>query len=148
MLFTQKNGPYSTDEIEPVLRQYLRGKNNSYQGLLMGSDSVPADTPPGGTFLVNLDSRSGGGTHWGILRRSAQHPSKFVWIDSLGLMPPRPLTHSIRRTGRTIVANDAPEQRITNAKDALCGPRAAIFVQRLAAKPEKDFDTFMGIARD
>lgn len=146
MLYNQKNGPYSTDEIEPVLREVLRGAGNSYQGLLMGSDSVPA-TPPGGTYLINLDSRSGGGTHWGILRRSVQRPSTYLWLDSLGLMPPRPITHSVWGSGLTIIANDAGDQRITNAKDALCGPRAAIYAEALAAEPKKDYATFMRICR-
>ena len=151
VLTTQKNGAYTDGELEPALIQAL-GKH--YLGLLMGSDFVPP-TPPGGTYLVNLDSRSGGGTHWGILRRSAQFPRRWIWNDSLGLMPPKPITHSVRTrfsgtppARHEVYANDAADQRITNTKDALCGPRAVIFAQEMAANPKKDFARFLQLSKD
>lgn len=147
LFFNQHDGPYTDREIAPVIAATMRRGPGRYRGLLMGSQAVPAASP-GDTFLVNLDSASGSGTHWGILRRSVQKPSTFLWLDSLGLMPPRPITASIRKAGLQVEANDGAEQAIRRQSDALCGPRAAIFARRLAADPKKDYQAFLDISRD
>ena len=149
LLFHQHNGPYTDAEIMPVIAETFRSTRGAgkFRGLHMGSAALPA-LAPGDTLLVNLDSAGGPGTHWGVLRRSIENPKKVIWIDSLGLMPPRPITHSARKQGLSIVANDGAEQDIAAAQDALCGPRAALFIKRLVAEPKKDFQAFLDLARD
>ena len=108
----------------------------------------PDTLRPGETLLVNLDSTGGPGTHWGILRASLEKPGIVLWWDSLGLMPPLSITRGTRAGGRQIVASDAAVQRIRQANDSLCGPRAVLAALHLAESPKKDLKAFADLSKD
>lgn len=142
----QHTGPYTDKELVPVLKKHLGEK---FKGVIMGDQGARLrPLQPGNTWLVNLDSSDGGGTHWGISRVSTQRPGLVLWWDSLGFMPPRSITHGVRAQGNEIIASDARVQVIDQPNDALCGPRAVQAALMLAEDPKKDLQTFLDIVRD
>lgn len=141
-----KNGPTALAELEHWCSQHVPG----YVGYVSGSGCNLHDSiRPGASFLVNIDSSHGIGTHWTALRISTTASKIALYVDSMGYPPPRPVTELLRANGYEVLYSDARNQRADEPLDATCGQRACLALHAMANSPSLpagDMEAFATLA--
>lgn len=105
--------------------RYLDIKN--FMGVI-SKDHVPEITKHG-LYVVNLDDRTGPGTHWVVL---CIEPDIIFYFDSFGMPPP---TEVINLSGGSYIANTSQFQHMDSV---LCGYFCIFFAHRYSQIKEKD----------
>lgn len=129
-LFLGGGRPTTAGQLSGWLQEHVPG----FSGVLMGDlAAVKPKLRPGLSYLVNIDSTGGRGTHWTALRLSDCAARLALYVDPAGFPPPMAITHHLRDNGYETLFSDVRNQR--EANDASCGQRACIALRDLAAAP-------------
>lgn len=93
-------------------------------------------------YIVNLDSKTGAGTHWTLLDN--RRAGECIYCDSYGMPPPEEVAEAMRKTGKPrLLYNDADVQALGSQA---CGWWSEYFAEELA--DGKDFRKVVSFAQD
>lgn len=100
------------------------GGINDYRGVF-SRDNLPKKVELRGSYIVNLDSKDGSGTHW--VACHVNRNEKY-YFDSFGLPPPKEIISFLGQHENSIIYNTSQIQDMT---EVICGHLCLMILYRL-----------------
>lgn len=105
-----------------------------FVGMWMGDEKIE-DIKCGGAYLINLDSKKGGGTHWTGLYIT-EDGKDGLFFDPIGLWPTASITKSLKEKGVNLISSDSRHQNPKDTDDQTCGQRTCIALYQMVHSPD------------
>lgn len=105
------------------IKEYARGISD-FRGVF-SRDNLPEKAELRGSYIINLDSQDGKGTHW--VACHVNRNEKY-YFDSFGLPPPKEIVKFLNDDKNSIVYNTSQVQNMT---EVICGHLCLMVLFRL-----------------